>query len=222
MLLFLSALLVGFIFNAAPGAVFAETVRQGLHGGFKPAFAVQVGSLVGDTLWALIGLAGVAYLLSFDGLQWPLGIAGTGYLLWLARDSWRAASHELQMGEMASNRAPRALRAGVLLSVTNPSNLAYFAAIGSAMGALGVSQPTASDYVVFFAGLTCASVAWCFVCAAGVAWVFRRAGLRWARVTYRACAIVFVLLALGTLRDLLWPATEAAATRQRPAAVGKH
>jgi chemosensory pili system protein ChpE/L-lysine exporter family protein LysE/ArgO len=201
--------------------VFAETVRQGLHGGFKPALAVQIGSLVGDTLWALIGLAGVAYLLSFDGLQWPLGIAGTLYLLWLARDAWRAASHELQMGEMAGHRAPRALRAGVLLSVTNPSNLAYFAAIGSAMGALGVRHPTASDYALFFAGLTTASVVWAFVCAAGVAWVFRKLGLRWARLTYRASAVVLVRLGLGTLRDLLWPATEADVACQRPAAIGK-
>ena len=58
--LFAAALGLGFVFNAAPGAVFVETVRQGARGGFRPAFEVQAGSLVGDALWALIGLAGMA------------------------------------------------------------------------------------------------------------------------------------------------------------------
>ena len=33
--LFAAAIVLGFVFNAAPGAVFAETVRQGVQGGFK-------------------------------------------------------------------------------------------------------------------------------------------------------------------------------------------
>ena len=57
--LFFAAFVFGLIFNAAPGAVFAETVRRGIRGGFRPALAVQLGSLAGDTLWALLGLSGV-------------------------------------------------------------------------------------------------------------------------------------------------------------------
>lgn len=52
LVLFASAFLLGLIFNAAPGAVFAETVRQGVRGGFRPALAVPLGSLAGDALWA--------------------------------------------------------------------------------------------------------------------------------------------------------------------------
>ena len=88
---FASAFLLGLIFNAAPGAVFAETVKQGARGGFKPALAVQIGSLVGDALWALLGLTGVGILLQADALRMPVGIAGVAYLLWLAWDAWRAA-----------------------------------------------------------------------------------------------------------------------------------
>lgn len=64
--LFISAFLLGLIFNATPGAVFAETVRQGVHGGFRPALAVQVGSLVGDALWAMLGLMGIGLLLQLE------------------------------------------------------------------------------------------------------------------------------------------------------------
>ena len=67
--LFISAFLLGLIFNAAPGAVFAETVRQGVRGGYRPALGVQLGSLVGDALWAVLGLVGIGLLLLLDWLR---------------------------------------------------------------------------------------------------------------------------------------------------------
>lgn len=88
---FLTAFGLGLLFSAAPGAIFAETVKVGVRGGFRPALAVQVGSLVGDALWAVLGLAGVGVLLQFDALRVPTGLAGVAYLLWLSWDSWREA-----------------------------------------------------------------------------------------------------------------------------------
>lgn len=201
-MLFVSAFLLGLIFNATPGAVFAETVKQGVHGGFRPALAVQIGSLVGDALWAVLGLVGIGLLLQLDALRLPIGIAGVAYLLWLARDAWRAAGREFSLELGGEAQRQRALKSGVMLSVTNPQNVAYWAALGSAMGAVGVAAPTSADYGVFFAGFMASSILWCFVCAAIVDRVFKRAGLRWARVTYKLCALAFLALALGSVRDL--------------------
>ncbi len=203
--LFISAFVLGLVFNAAPGAVFAETIRQGVRGGYRPALAVQIGSLVGDALWAILGLVGIGLLLQLDALRWPIGILGVAYLLWLAYDSWIAANQEFLIAKSYGDSAvPKtALRAGMLLSITNPQNVAYVAALGTAMGALGVHKPTATDYGVFFAGLMLASVAWSFICAALVDRLFARAGRGWAKLTYRVCALAFIALALGTLRDLL-------------------
>lgn len=220
--LFLTALGLGFVFNAAPGAVFVETVRQGVRGGFKPAFAVQVGSLVGDTLWAVIGLAGVALLLSLESLRVPIGVAGVLYLLWLARDAWRTANREFAVDGATPPAHPgHALRAGVLLSVTNPQNIAYFAAIGTGMAAVVSARPTAIDYAVFFAGLMLASLAWSVICAALVDRVFRNASLRWARFTYRACAVLFLALALSSLRELVRGDASAQRATAAPAVHGK-
>lgn len=218
--LFISAFLLGLVFNAAPGAVFAETIRQGVRGGFRPALAVQLGSLVGDALWALLGLVGVGLLLQLDWLRWPIGVCGVLYLLWLARDSWRAAGQEFSIRDVNEHTPKSALRAGVLLSVTNPQNIAYVAALGTAMGSLGVSEPSARDYAVFFAGLMIASIVWAFFCAAMVDRLFARSGAQWAKATYRLCAVAFVALALGTLRDLIAPA-EKAEPVARPAAVSR-
>jgi chemosensory pili system protein ChpE len=200
--LFVSAFLLGLIFNAAPGAVFAETIRQGVRGGYRPALLVQLGSLVGDALWAVLGLVGVGLLVQSESLRVPVGIAGMLYLLWLSYDSWRASSIEFGRQVDASAASTKALRAGVLLSVTNPQNVAYWAALGSAMGAVGVHEPTASHYGTFFAGFMLSSIVWAFVCAALVASVFRHATGGWAKLTYRACAVAFLLLALSSLRDL--------------------
>jgi chemosensory pili system protein ChpE len=200
--LFGAAFILGLVFNAAPGAVFAETVRQGLRGGFRAAFAVQIGSLAGDASWAVLGLAGAGLLAQVDFLRMPLALGGSAYLAWLAWDSWRAARREAAIAP-AADAAPaaRALRRGVLLSLTNPQNLAYWAALGGVLGALGVAEPRAADYAVFFAGFMASSIAWCFVCAALVARL-ATLGPRWARVSYRLCAAALLWLAIANVREL--------------------
>ena len=205
LMLFASAFVLGLVFNAAPGAVFAETVRQGVRGGYRPALAVQLGSLVGDASWALLGLAGIGLVMQVDALRWPIGLAGAAYLFWLSWDSWQAArtEHRLDVSATAAATQKQALRRGMALSLTNPQNLAYWAAMGSALGAVGVAHPGASDYGLFFAGFMTSSLLWCFVCAALVDRLFRRAAAHWSRFTYRCCAALLLALALGTLRDLL-------------------
>ena len=201
---FVTALGLGFVFNAVPGAIFAETVRQGVRGGFRPALAVQIGSLAGDALWAVLGLIGIGLLLQVDALRLPIGVAGAIYLGWLAWDAWRAANQEFSVRlDSGSADTKQALRSGVLLSLTNPQNIAYWAALGSALGAVGISDPRPGDYATFFAGFMTSSLAWSFFCAAMVDRLFRGIGAKWARLTYRACAIAFLALALTSVRDLV-------------------
>lgn len=211
--LFASAFGIGLIFNAAPGPVFAETIRRGLRGGYGAGLRVQFGSLIGDASWALLGLMGIGLLVQQDYLRVPIGIAGALYLAWLGVGAWRDAHREFEIGEEPSELASHgAFGSGALLSVTNPQNIAYWAALGSAMGAVGLKAPTLGDYGVFFGGFMAASVLWCFVCAGLVEMFRRKAGARWARATYRLCAIAFFALALAALRDVWreWPAHRAA------------
>ena len=205
---FAAAFGLGLVFNAAPGPVFAATLRHGVRGGFRPALAVQLGSLVGDALWAVLGLAGVGLLATLELLRLPIGIAGALYLLWLARDAWVASRLEFTLeGVDESESRDAALKSGMLLSLTNPQNIGYWAALGSALGAVGVHEPRSADYAVFFAGFMLSSVVWAIVFAALVDWALGRAGSRWARVTYRMCAILFLALALTSLREL-WASRE--------------
>jgi chemosensory pili system protein ChpE len=217
--LFATAFGLGLILNAAPGPVFAETVRQGVRGGFRLALLVQIGSLVGDAMWAILGLASVGLLWQLEPLRVPIGVAGVAYLLWLAWDAWRAAQREFVLSVTPDGiRRRQALRSGVLLSLTNPQHLAYWAAIGSALGTIGLRQPTAAHYAVFFAGFMVSSIVWALLLAAFVDRVFRRLGLQWARLTYRACAITLLALALSMLREL-WVSHQSSPVVREPGAI---
>jgi chemosensory pili system protein ChpE len=217
--LLMTAFVLGLVFNATPGPVFAETVRQGVCGGFRSALAVQLGSLVGDALWAVVGLIGVGLLLRLESLRMPIGVASVVYLSWLGWSAWQASRGEVAIGA-ASHEIDHheALRSGVLLSLTNPQNVAYWAAMGTALSAVGVKDPTVFDNTVFFAGFMVSSTLWAIVVAALVDRVFRRVGVRWARWTYRACAIAFLMLALSILRQL-WVSREQPPAIQAPKAI---
>ena len=201
--LFGMTFLLGLVFNAAPGAVFAETIRRGVDGGYRPALAVQVGSLVGDAAWAVLGLAGIGILLQAEMLKIPVGIGGAGYLAWLAWDSLRESMSPPTPDAADAPAAGHALRSGAILALSNPQNVAYWAALGSAFGALGVSDPSRLDYAVFFAGFMASSVLWCFVCAGAVSWLFGNRGEVWRVWSYRLCALAFAWLAAGTAREVL-------------------
>lgn len=220
--LFIAAFVMGLVFNAAPGAVFAETVRRGVRGGFRPALDVQVGSLVGDASWALLGLAGVGLLFQIEAVRLPLGLAGIAYLLWLARLAWKDAASEISapvsdrpLNDKQGTVRGSAMRAGVILSLTNPQNIAFWAALGSALGTLGVTDPAPAHYGLFFAGFMSASLLWAFICAALVSMTLGRASGAWVRLTYRLCAVGFAALALGSLHEML--ARHGAPQHERPA-----
>lgn len=193
---------LGLVFNAAPGPVFAETVRRGVRGGFRPALAVQIGSLAGDAIWALLGLAGVGLLLQLQSIRTPVGIAGATYLVWLAWDSWQASTDQLATKSISRVESRSALRSGILLSLTNPQNVGYWAALGSALGAVGVREPTFANYAAFFGGFMLSSVVWALVFAWLVDRILGTAGVYWATLTYRICAIAFLALAFASLRAL--------------------
>ena len=203
--LFAAALALGLVFNATPGAVFAETLRHAARGGFRPALAVQLGSLTGDATWAALGLAGAGVLMQSDGLRLPVSLAGAAYLVWLARDAWLTASRAATVDDEPGGQQASALRAGIALSMTNPQNIGFWGALGSAMGALGVEQPRAIDYAVFFSGFMAASITWAFVCAGALAVAFRRAADHWIRLTCRLCAVALLGLGLASLHASLDP-----------------
>lgn len=176
--LFVSAFFLGLLFNAMPGAVFAESLRRGMRGGFGPALGVQIGSLVGDFVWAVLGLMGAAVLFSLPVVQTPLAIMGGLFLLWLA---WQALRDGIGPVPQIDIDAPSEmgrgdLTVGAALSLSNPMNITYWAGLGATVVALGADQADWTAFGTFLGGFMASSFLWCFLCAWLIAWTRRRIG----------------------------------------------
>ncbi len=190
--LFVSAFALGVLFNAAPGSVFAESLRRGVRGGFAPALGVQVGSLLGDLVWAVLGLAGAAALFALPYVEAPLALVGAALLAWMAWQGVKDAAGPVPAFEPAaapSSLDRSALVAGAALSLSNPMNVTYWAALGGTVTALGAANPGAAASLVFLGGFMASSVLWCFACAGAIAWTRRFVGpLAWRAINLGCAA----------------------------------
>src|SRR5215217_1683751 len=90
--LLVPALGLGVAYAATPGVVNTECIRRGVARGFRPAFSVQLGALLGDGVWATLALAGVATLARRESFAAALGVIGSIFLCRLAfaalREAW--------------------------------------------------------------------------------------------------------------------------------------
>ena len=203
MIFFIQAFILGLLFNAAPGVVFTETIKRGITGGFFPALYVQIGSLAGDAIWAILGLLGVGILLNIDIFKFPLSIIGIIYLIYLAYDSFVSSNIKYEKIVVSKSMKNSALKSGIFLSITNPQNIAYWAALGSSFGALGIAEPQTSHYFIFFFGFISSSILWCFVCALAVEKTFKYTNSVIKKYIFRICTIAFLYLAVGTFYNLI-------------------
>ena len=170
--LFFSATALGFLFNAAPGAIFTESLRRGLKGGFKSALYVQFGSLVGDLFWAVIGLGGAAILFEIDAIKMPMAIFGGVLLAWLAFNSFVDATKKIPSINLTLKQDDKTeLMVGAALSLSNPINITYWAGMAGTIATLGVKEPTGQAFIVFLVGFMLSSIIWCFLCAGFIGFV---------------------------------------------------
>ena len=203
MIFFIQAFILGLLFNAAPGVVFTETIKRGITGGFFPALYVQIGSLAGDAIWAILGLLGVGILLNIDIFKFPLSIIGIIYLIYLAYDSFVSSNIKYEKIVVSKSMKNSALKSGIFLSITNPQNIAYWAALGSSFGALGIAEPQTYHYFIFFFGFISSSILWCFICALAVEKIFKYTNSIIKKYIFRICTIAFLYLAVGTFYNLI-------------------
>ena len=204
--IFMVALWLGLVFNAAPGAVFSESLRRGIRGGFGPAFAVQVGSLVGDAVWAALGLAGAGALFAVPALRVPLTVAGCLLLAWLGvvglRDASARKGRPDPMTEPQGGQDRKAMAVGAGMSLANPWNVVYWSGAAGGVGAV-LGPGGASELGVFFAGFMASSMLWCLI-SAGLIVVLRRALPPVAvRVLEACCGIALLVFAIIQLCRLM-------------------
>lgn len=194
----LSAVGLGLAYAAAPGVVNTETLRRGMAHGFRAGFAVELGALLGDVLWAVLALSGIAALADRGGFAVALGLVGGLFLCRLAfaalREAW---APPVERGPAASAGH---FRTGVVFGLANPAGLAFWAGIGGGLLTTRTAPLGLADYAVFVVAFLLGALVWSVGFSA-----FVGAGRRFARprVLRAIDAVCGAVLAIFGVR-LLW------------------
>lgn len=143
-----------------PGPNFVLVTTGAIRRSRLYGLAAGLGIVVGNLIWCLVVIFGLD--VAFHDFPWlspTLRIAGAAYLLFLGVRLWRSAgkAEPTAMADESEQRLGGAFLRGVLISITNPTAVAYYAGVFSAL-----LQPDDPTWVLVAAvSLICFnSVAW--------------------------------------------------------------
>ena len=162
-------MLTAFLLGAGLGAFVAAQVgpvsllliRSALRHGAPVGLAIGAGAALVDTLYASLGVAGVAPLLAVSWLQLALGLVGGVVLVVIgARTLWSAWRVRLggEIADEVSSRR-RAFLTAVAATASNPLTIISWAAIFAAASTAGAAR-TATGAVALLCGVALGSASW--------------------------------------------------------------
>ena len=188
-------------FAIQPGPIGFESLRRGTAHGWSAALHVELGSLLGDGVWAAIALLGVSIIFQNRAVTLLLSVFGCGLLLRFAWDAWQASGNEVEFNTTVSRS--NHLAAGAMLSLSNPQNITAWLGMSGTIVGLGFLDPQLSHLLVFFAGFMIAQICWCFIFATVVEFgrrLLNQQLLRWINL---GCACFLALLGFHLLLQTL-------------------
>ncbi|MCS7251722.1 MAG: LysE family translocator [Thermoflexus sp.] len=158
---FMRGLLLSLSLSIPLGPGNLAILRAGLRHGWRGAVLTGLGTVAGDLFYFTLSLMGVATLLS----EWPtigtaLAAAGAVLLVGLGgmtlRDAWRGVVIPWNPTAMP----PRLFFTGLMITLTNPMVILWFAAMASTMLRFGIPVITPSTMAVFYGGFMAGSLLW--------------------------------------------------------------
>ncbi|AOI91488.1 LysE family translocator [Burkholderia pseudomultivorans] len=195
------------------GLVNVAMLSLTLSHGFRPGFWLGVGSCVGDLVYAALALAGMAVLLQFEAVRWIVWIGGGAVLLFLtckmAREALAPAAgpgDDKDAAPPPRASARRSFMRGMLLAMSSPSAILWFAAVGGALIAkAGATTPATAS--VFLSGFFLGGLAWTLFMCTLASQGRKRAGAGLMRACHVASALLFAYFSysviVGGYRDLI-------------------
>ncbi|MFA5313228.1 MAG: LysE family transporter [Methanomassiliicoccales archaeon] len=200
----LTALALSMLYSIAPDAVNTEALRRSFSGGFHRGMMVELGSVVGDVVWAVLAMAGFAVIIGTGYVQTGIGIIGCVLLTFLAWGALKDAKVEA-LPEGCGKHKRGDFVTGALISLSNPLALVFWVSIGGIMIEMLAAGGEAYQYIVFFSGFMIGVLSWCFI----FPWAIERSRKYVSMKTFRAinalCAVLMLGLALEMFVKLvLW------------------
>lgn len=113
-----------------PGPGVAAVVARALGGGFRAAFPMVLGILVGDLVYLVFALFGLAAIATWFGpvfvvIKWASAL----YLLYIAWQFWSAKPGTEQIGAKNDETRWKTFVSGFLLTMGNPKTIVFYLAL---------------------------------------------------------------------------------------------
>lgn len=174
-------------------------ITLAMQRGYFHGFWLGMGTCVGDLAYALLALAGMAVLLQYEVVRWILWIGGGAMLLWFAGKMLIAAFRNASKPDVSETHHSRPLirefGRGVVLAMSSPSAILWFATVGGALiSRMGPHNLAATSW--FLGGFFIAGMCWtCVLCLVG-SFGGKLLGQRLLKYSFIASAIIFSYFAL--------------------------
>jgi RhtB (resistance to homoserine/threonine) family protein len=123
---------VAVLVTLTPGAGFAMVMRNSLTGGARAGFMTILGNSIGVVVWGLLSVLGISALVAASEAAFlVLKVVGAGVLVWLGIGSLRRARAGVEPPPAAARatHGRRALRDGLVTSLSNPKLAMFFVAL---------------------------------------------------------------------------------------------
>ncbi|MDT7537330.1 MAG: hypothetical protein QOI82_915 [Actinomycetota bacterium] len=166
---------LGFFVALQLGPMSLLLIRSTLRDGVRVGLAIGAGVAVIDALYAALGAAGAASLLTIGPLRLALGVLGTAVLVWLGVKTLLAAVRVRAGLEGPDDVGDprRAFRTSLGATASNPLTIASWAGIFAA-----ATTGTSASPVPLVVGVAIGSATWMTLLASGVAVARRSVGPR--------------------------------------------
>jgi len=190
------------------GLVNVAIISATLSHGFRSGFWLGLGSCFGDLVYAALALAGMAALLQFEPVRWVVWIGGAAILLTLtakmAREALRPSTAppvEGRADTASPSVAPaRGFARGVLLALSSPTAILWFAAVGGALIAKS-GATTAGAAALFLGGFFAGGLAWTLFLCGLASHGRKRAGAGLLRACHLLSALLFAYFSWEVIVD---------------------
>lgn len=123
------AIILGFSGGMAPGPLMTVVIGQTLKHGLKEGIKVAVAPFLTDFPIIAATLIILAQFSNIDKFLGLISLAGAGYLIYLAYESFRIKGFVVDLEKVK----PQSIRKGIITNVLNPAPYLFYFTIGGAI-----------------------------------------------------------------------------------------
>ena len=134
-----------FVLFLTPGPVWVALIARAMVGGFKSAWPLALGVVVGDVIWPFLAILGVTWVVStFSGFMVVLKAGATLMFLWMGYKIIRTSDQQFAADSRLTRPGTWAgFAAGVAVIMSNPKAIIFY--MGVLPGFFDLTRLTLSD-----------------------------------------------------------------------------